>query len=430
MYDKKLVADYLIKKTEEIRNLKFFEREIEIDFIPGKAISIIGPRRSGKSFLLKILGKKFFRRQFYVDFENIEVKKVEAAEVFELIALYTEIFGEEPDILLLDEIENLKDWSSLVRSLLDRGFKILISGSSSKLSSKEIATQLRGRTISYILLPLSFREFLNLKGFAIKKYLSLEEEAKAKRLLREYLLEGSYPEVLLAENEERKRRILSDYYTTILYRDFVERFELKSLEVAKFIFDFFLQNYSCLFSVKKVANFLASQGVKFGKSTIYSYVEKLPETLSIFFVEKFGSSIYERMAWPKKSYVCDLGLSNVVKFSEDFGRRMENTVFLEFQRKINKNPLLNVFFFRNKKQNEVDFVVKENLMVKQLVQVSYASSKDEIERREIKSLIKAGEELNCKNLLIITWDYEDELKINEKTIKCMPLWKWLLVNEI
>ncbi|MEM5844545.1 MAG: ATP-binding protein, partial [Candidatus Aenigmatarchaeota archaeon] len=329
MYDKKLVADYVIKKTREIRELKFFEREIKIDFIPNKAVSIIGPRRSGKSFLLKIIGKKLFKNPFYVDLEDIELKKLEAKEFFELIAIYTEVFGEEPDVLLVDEIQNLEDWSSLVRSLIDRNYKVLMSGSSSKLLSKEIATQLRGRTISYVLLPLSFKEFLSFKGFTQKKFLTLEEEAKIKRLMKEYLTEGSYPEVVLAESEERKRRILSDYYTTILYKDFVDRFKLKSLEVAKFIFDFFLQNYSCLFSVNKVANFLTSQGIRFGKTTIYEYIEKLPETLSFFFVENFGKSIYERKSWPKKIYVCDLGLANIVKFSEEFGRRMENCIFLE-----------------------------------------------------------------------------------------------------
>ena len=221
MYDKRLATDYLIKKVEEIRQLDFFERELKIDFIPGKAISIIGPRRSGKTFFLKGIGKKFFKNPFYVDFEDTIFKSLEPLEIFELIALYTEIFGNPPEILLLDEIQNLKDWSSLVRSLLDRKHKILISGSSSKLLSKEIATQLRGRTISYILLPLSFREFLGFKKFSVEKYLTLEKEAKIKRLLKEYLMSSSYPEVTITEKEEVKRRILSEYYTTIFYRDFV-----------------------------------------------------------------------------------------------------------------------------------------------------------------------------------------------------------------
>jgi predicted AAA+ superfamily ATPase len=83
-----------------------------------------------------------------------------------------------------------------------------------------------------------------------------------------------------------------------------------------------------------------------------------------------------------------------------------------------------IFYFKIN-DKEVDFVLKEGLKVKQLIQVTYASGKDEIEKREIKALIKASELLKCKNLLIITWDFEDEIKANNKIIKCLPLWKWL-----
>jgi len=425
MYNKRLATDYFINTHKEIKELEFFERELKIDFIPNKIIAIIGPRRAGKTFFLKIIGKKLFENPFYIDFEDIIFKNLEPTEVFDLISLYSEIFGKTPDVLLLDEIQNLKDWNSVARSLLDRNFKILMSGSSSKLLSKEIATQLGGRTISYILLPASFKEFLIFKNFPFERYLNLENEANIKRFLKEYLIYGGYPEVILSENEERKKRILSEYYTTVFYKDFVERFKLKSLDLAKFIFDFFLQNYSSLFSIRKFINFLSSQGIKFGKSTVYNYIEKLPETLTIFFVEKFSASIYERKSWPKKVYICDLGLANILKFSEEVGKRMENIVFLNLQRKINENPLLNIYFFK-KNQYEVDFVIKEGANIKQLIQVTYALSKDEIDKREIKSLVKASEELNCKDLLIITWDYENELKLENKVIRFIPLWKWLL----
>ena len=116
MYNRKLVEDYLIKSVEEIKEIKLFERELKIDFIPRKAISIIGPRRSGKTFFLKSVGKKFFKAPLYVDFENIIFKNIEPTEVFELIALYTEIFESSPDVLLFDEIQNLKDWNSVLTS--------------------------------------------------------------------------------------------------------------------------------------------------------------------------------------------------------------------------------------------------------------------------------------------------------------------------
>jgi len=100
-------------------------------------------------------------------------------------------------------------------------------------------------------------------------------------------------------------------------------------------------------------------------------------------------------------------------------------VFLELLRRTNYNPLIQIFYFKTA-NSEVDFLIKEGLEIKQLIQVTYASNKDEIEKREIKALKKASNLLDCKDLLCITWDYEDEIKEDGKTIKFIPLWKWLL----
>ncbi len=423
MLKRKLVMDFFAELRENIEKTKILKRELKITLIENKATSIVGPRRAGKTYYLKFLAKKF-SSFFYVDFENIIFRKIEPLEIFEILALYTEVTGEKPKILFLDEIQNLKEWQSVVRSLIDRGYIPIITGSSSKLLSREIATQLRGRTLSYLLLPFSFREYLfEFKRVRIKRFFSLSEEAKIKKNLRDYLFFTSYPEILITGN----KRLLNEYYTTIFYRDFVERFGLKSVELAKFIFNFFLQNFSKEFSINKIANFLKSQGIRFGKNTIYNYVEKLPETLNVFFVERAEKSIYKRL-WPRKVYICDLGLADIVSFSKDFGKRMENTVFLELLRKTNENPLLEIYYWKDYQQREVDFLVKEGLRIKKLIQVTYTSGLDEIERRELKSLVKAYDlfKKDKPELLIISWDFEDEIKFEGKKIRLIPLWKWLL----
>ncbi|RLI90342.1 MAG: AAA family ATPase, partial [Candidatus Altiarchaeales archaeon] len=117
---------------------------------------------------------------------------------------------------------------------------------------------------------------------------------------------------------------------------------------------------------------------------------------------------------------------NVIGFEKDIGKRMENVVFLELLRKTNKHPLLSFYYFKDYQGREVDFVVKECLKVKQLIQVTYASDRDEIDEREIKSLLKASELLKCKDLLCITWDYEGEEEFKGREIKFVPLWRWLL----
>ncbi|MEM5820440.1 MAG: ATP-binding protein [Candidatus Aenigmatarchaeota archaeon] len=423
MFEKDFVLQYFDRIIEKIKVERIFERELKVDFLKNKAIAIIGPRRAGKTyFLLNIL--KNNKNALYVDLEHSAFKEITHKEFFEIISIFEEYFKTRVEKVIIDEIQNLNNWESLVRSLLDSGYYLMISGSSSKLLSKEVSTQLRGRSLSYVLLPLSFREYLKFKNIERKKLISISEKVKIIKLLEEFLEWGSYPEILVYP--EKKEKILKEYFDTIFQKDFIERFEIVHTYIAKLLFEFVIQNFSKEISLNKIANFISSKIGRNIKNIVYDYAEKLPESLSVFFVEKLSKSIYERKSLGRKIYVCDLGLVSMLSMEKNIGRRMENAVFLELLRNTNFNPLQEIYYFKDYQQNEVDFVIKEGLNIKQLIQVTYASNKDEIEKREIKALIKASEQLKCKDLLIITWDYEDEINFENKKIKCIPLWKWLL----
>ena len=397
-----------------------------MSFVKGKSIAIIGPRRAGKTYyLLKFLKKD--KNSIYFDLEHAALKDLKSREFFEIISIFEERFGIKVKNVLLDEVQRIEGWETLVRSLLDSGYKVIVSGSSSKLLSKEVATQLRGRSLSYLLFPLSFREYLHFHNFEIKNRLSLSEKVKTINLLKKYLKWGGYPEVLL--EWDKKERILREYFETILQKDFIERFEVVNVEIAKLIFEYVFQNFSKDLSINKIARFVSSKLGRDVKNLVYEYTEKLPESFAAFFLEKFEKSVYKRKSSIKKVYVCDVGLSNVIGFEKDIGKRMENVVFLELLRKTNKHPLLSFYYFKDYQGREVDFVVKECLKVKQLIQVTYATGRDEIEKREIKSLLKASEELKCKNLSVITWDYESEEEFKGREIKFVPLWRWLLLTD-
>lgn len=422
MYDESLVLEYFEKIRNEI--ITYDERELNVSKIKEKAIVIIGPRRAGKTYYLL---NKFFRnmnRSIYVDFESIEFSKILPEEFLKIIALYEARYG-KIDTVFLDEIQVLEDWQSLVRSLLNRKYYIFISGSSSRLLSKEVATQLRGRSLSYILLPFSFREFLLVKKFSKTKFLTETEVQEVKLMLREYIEFGGFPEVVINKNKDK---ILKEYFDTIFYKDFVERHRLKSIITARTIFEYILQNFSNEISIEKIKRFIKKTVNIETKTTIYSYIDKLSDTFGVFFIEKFSNSVYKRKSWPKKVYICDVGISKAISYSEDIGKKMENIVFLELLREINEKPLLEIYYWKDYQQHEVDFVIKEGTKVKQLVQVTYANNRDEMKEREIKSLLKASEELKCKDLLVITWNFEDEEKIKGKKIKFVPLWKWLIAN--
>jgi len=415
------IADWYTKKLPSL-----VERELSVKPVKDKVISIVGPRRAGKTFYFYQLMRRNKESCLYLDFEDSALVDVKFDEVLDVINLFTEITGKVPTDIFLDEVQRVEKWETMVRTLLNRGgYRIFVTGSSSKLLSREVATQLRGRSLTYFLFGFSFREFLKAKGVNLGEVLSGIEKAKIKNLLREYLEFGSFPEIVLKEDKEK---ILKEYHDTIFFKDFVERHELKSFDVAKFVFSQVLQSFSHEFSVNRLVNLLKSSGIRMGKNTVYDYVEKLQDTLAVFFVKKYSEKISLRESWPRKVYVCDTGISKVIRFSADFGRLMENVVFIEELRRINDNPLLEIFYWKDRQQNEVDFVLKEGLKIKQLIQVTYANGKDEVGRREIRALLKASEELRCKDLLIITWDYDDELEIGNEKIKFIPLWKWLIMR--
>ncbi|HEX55272.1 MAG: AAA family ATPase [Candidatus Altiarchaeales archaeon] len=413
------IVDYF-REYEDIP--KAMQRDLKVPLDSDFIISIIGPRRAGKTYFLFSLCEKLTDAT-YLNFEDSRLIETEAKEIRELIRIFIEIYGKTPKYLLLDEIQNVEDWEKIVRELYDlRKYRIFITGSSSKLLSKEIATQLRGRSLSFILLPLSFREFLRFKKIKVNKFLGKDERAKIKNLLRNYIEFGGFPDIV--KNEE-KVKILKEYSDLILFRDFIERHRVKNLDLARALHTFMIQNFSKEVSIRALFNKLKTS-LPVAKDTVYEYVTKLEDTMFFFFLRKFSERVHLRELWPKKIYICDTGLTKTIRYSQDYGKLIENVVFLELLKKTNIKPLLEIYYWKDYQQREVDFVIREGMKVGQLIQVTYASARDEIERREIKALIKASNELRCKNLLIITWDYEEEEVIDSREIKFIPLWKWLL----
>ncbi|MHA1756035.1 MAG: ATP-binding protein [Promethearchaeota archaeon] len=421
--NKKLIRNYFEDWAEKKLPVGI-KRELMINPLRGKVISIVGPRRSGKTWYFFMLMQDKKKNSLYLDFEDSALLDIKYHEFIELINYYTEITGIFPKHLFLDEIQNIDNWESGIRTLLDRtNLNIYITGSSSKLLGREIATQLRGRSLTYILLPFNFKEFLNSKNVQFNDIQTDKVRAKVKNLLKNYLEWGGYPEVALSDQKEK---ILREYYDAIYFRDFVERHRLRSLEVARFIFSFMFQNFSNELTINRMVNLLKSRGIKMGKNTVYSYFENLKDTFAVFFINRFSQKISLRESWPKKIYICDTGISKILRFSEDIGKLMENCVYLELFRQTNENPITEIYYFKDNQGREVDFLIKEGENIKQLIQVTYASDKDDIEKREINSLLKAGNFLNCRNLICITWDYEAKEMYNKNEIVFLPLWKWLL----
>ena len=411
---------------------KIIERDTTIKMSKNKAIAIIGPRRAGKTYFLfnimqRLMSNVDKSQILYVNLEDDRLLPLSLNDMSTFLETYYEIYPENKSkrvYMFLDEVQNLSGWEIFVRRVMDsENVQMFITGSSSKLLSKEIATSMRGRSLSYYILPFSFREILNAKGIKIKKYISSETKAKMMNTLREYMKSGGFPEVVLEDDKETKLRILREYSEIMLMRDIVERHSIKNIRILKMLFNYILSSFGAEFSVHRYYNILRSQGIKISKNTLYLYLQYLEDAFGIISVRRFSYSLVKIEQSLPKIYPIDTGYiwQSGMNFSPNTGRLMENLVAVELLRREYANPMLQFYYWKDTSY-EVDFVIKEGERVRELIQVTYASGKDEIERREIKALKKASEELRCRNLTVITWDYDDD----KEGIKFIPLWSWLL----
>jgi len=401
-----------------------------LDFLkPNVIVAIIGVRRSGKSYLMrqvaKELAKKGIKKEelLIINFEDVRFTEFSTKLLNDIYEIYLEVLKPtSKPFIFLDEIHNVPKWEKWVRTIHELNkAKIIISGSSSKLLAGELATVLTGRHLDVTIFPLSFKEFLLFKNIEIKDELDLiSKKIEIKRALNEYSEFGGFPEVVL--NEE-KRQLLSKYFEDVVTKDVEKRYKIRKGEKLRSLTRFYLTNIANPITFSSLSKFL-----KISKNTIEKFSNYLEDAHALFFVKKFSFSFKEQEKSARKVYAIDPGLSNVIgfRFSENRGKLMENMIAVEILRKKSLNLNLDFYYWKDYQQNEVDFVVKDGFDVKQLIQVTYANSKDEIEKREIKSLAKASKELKCKNLLLITWDYEDEILTNKTKIKCLPIWRWLL----
>ena len=411
------ILTYLVDRKKDLNSLDIKERDIKVNLTKEFILTIVGPRRAGKTYFLYHLIKNNLKDEEYlfVNFEEIS----DHLDVF--LDKHREIYGKDPSYIFLDEVQGLPNWEKEVYKIYERKkFFIFITGSSSKLLSKEIATQLRGRSLKINIFPFSFKEILKINNLKKKNY-SSEDLGRIKKLLRSCIKEGCFPNIVLKEVEPPK--FISELIDIVVFKDIIERYGVENRIALEFFIKNAISSNSNIFSVNKVYNSAKSQQIKVSKNTLYQFQKFLEDVNTIFFLKKYSRSIRKTEASLPKTYVIDNGMYSFTTYKYDFGILMESFVFQELL-KCGYEPNKNFFYFSD--GYEIDFVLLDKERIRQLIQVTYASAGDEIEEREIKSLIKASETLKCNNLLVITWDYENEEIIDKKKIRYLPLWRWLL----
>ncbi len=415
IYQHKLEKENLISKNYVFRDKLVIAQK----FVDSDLIKIItGPRRAGKSvaaFLL-LKGKEFA----YLNFDDENLLKVKDYD--EIIKAIFEVYPDNKYIFF-DEIQNLNNWEIFVNKLHRRGHNLVLTGSNAKLLSKELGTALTGRYIPIEIFPFSFKEFLSTQGFEISQEQVNIPENRGRLLnyLEKYLIDGGFPDVVVKKLEAGI--YLETLSNSILFKDVVKRYKVKYSQKIYDLNNYLRSNFSSEYSFSKLKNILEFRSTV----TLQNYLSYLEEAFLIFILNRFSFKMKEQIKTPKKIYLVDNGFCLQIssRFSQDFGKLMENSVFVEILRRGFK-PNNDFFFYKTGSGKEVDFLLKKGIGVEQLIQVCYRIDELKTKEREIKALIEASRELDCSNLLVITWDHEAEEIIKGMKIKFIPLWQWLL----
>jgi predicted AAA+ superfamily ATPase len=324
--------------------------------------------------------------------------------------------------LLLDEIQNLPDWGLWVSKLYLRGVNLIITGSNAKLLSSEMATSLTDRYVQIAVFPFSFFEFLQFQklAFPIQEPLTPQKAGTILSQLNTYIQNGGFPEIVL--NPLILKNYLSSLFDSVLLKDILRRFQIRQSQQLYDLSNYLLSNYTNLYSYNQLKTDLNFSSV----STIQKFVGYLSEPFLFINLTRYATKIKLQQKSPKKSYVIDNGFiqSRSFELSPNSGRLLENVIFVELLRRKYKLEL-DLFYYRTRTDREIDFVCRKGYRVEQLIQVCCDISNPRTLKREIDALLQASSELDCTNLLLITWNREEIIREKELNIRLIPAFKWL-----
>ena len=424
MLTKDEIRQVLAEQQDEVRSYdhsKFIERDqlsVAHRHLNKNWIKVItGIRRCGKSVLARqMLQNESFS---YINFDDERLIGLQTKDLNSLLQYLLEL-NPDTKILFFDEIQNVDGWELFANRLQRQGYNLVITGSNSKLLSKELATHLTGRYIPIPLSPFSFREFLKSRKISVQTddILKTDKRALLIKLLNEFASTGGFPEMVVTGFYPA---YLRELYDKIISRDINQRYSIKYGKTLKELALYSFSNLSNRMTYNKVKNIFDINSVH----TIKNYFQYLEDAYLLTLLKPFSYKVKEQVRNPRKIYTVDNGLSRAIspKFTSDQGAALENLVFQELTRR-----QLDCTYFLDS-DFEVDFVIKSGQEVSELIQACYSLENLETKAREIKALVRASKHTKCKNLKIITWDEQGTDKIDGTIIQIEPIWKWLTLRD-
>lgn len=408
-------------------------RRLRIEPVQGKATVCIGVRRCGKSTLLFQLIQRLLnsgvspQNILYLNFFDDRLHNLRH-ESLALIteayySLYPEKKGEETVYCFFDEIQAVPGWEPFVdRIMRTEKCEVYLTGSSARMLSKEIATQMRGRAMSWELFPFSFREFLDGKGIASEGVLSTKKRLLIQKAFDEYWVSGGFPEVI-GLDEDLRIKTHQEYFQAVLFRDLVERHDIAHPKALSDLAHRLVDNTGSLYSINRLTEYLQSLGHHAPRSSVSDYLEWFEDAYFLFTVQIFDASVARRNTNPKKVYCIDHAMVTSVASGVliNVGRLLENLVFTALRRIYPE-----IYYYRTKTGKEVDFIVPLRGRPRLLVQVCESLADSQTRNREIAALTEAMAETGAKSGTIVTRSEEAQVDVEGRTIKIVPAWRFLL----
>ena len=390
----------------------FTPRDVRLPGVPGKAVAVIGARRTGKTTILwQVLADRMGQGTdreglLYFNFEDERLAGMTAADLHLLVEEYYQFHPEWRDqrraVFFLDEIQVVPGWETFARRLLDtEQVELFISGSSARLLSREVATSMRGRAMEALVHPFSFREYLrhfNREPQHAPDRLSKAARSILEKDLREYLRNGGFPEALGISGRDRFE-LLRGYVDVALLRDVVERHAVSHPVALRWMTRQLLGNAAGSFSVNKFHGNLKSQGIPVAKDTLHAYLAHMEDAFLIRTVSVATGSERRRMVNPRKVYPIDPGLIPIFDRSgrANVGHALETCVALELERRGAE-----IAYARTRAGYEVDFLARYPDGRKELIQVCADLDDPTTHERETRALLEATDEYPRATLHLVS----------------------------
>jgi uncharacterized protein len=423
----------LILDFQESPLLTGISRHLKVETVPGKATVCIGVRRSGKStYLLQVMQKLLGRgipkeNLLYLNFFDDRLHTLRRDNLGLITEAYFSLYPEKKNsekvYCFFDEIQAVSGWEAFVDRLMrTEKCEIYLTGSSAMMLSREIATQMRGRALTWELFPFSFREFLEFKRITGVDNPSTKKRLLIQKAFEDYWETGGFPEAA-GLDQNLRIRIHQEYFQSILFRDLVERHDIPHPKALSDLAHWLVDNTASLYSINNLTGYLKSLGHKVPKSAVSDYLSWFEDAFFLFTVRIFDASLARSNTNPKKIYCIDHALVKSVSSGVlvNFGHYLENLVYLALRRIFPQ-----IFYYKTKSGREVDFIVPLKGRTRMLVQVCESLVEGQTRKRETGALREAMNELNQKNGTIVTRNEAERIETDQGIIDVVPAWRFLI----